>query len=261
MKLLSEITKKKTSSSINYKVLGIIAVIAIAYQISLYQVDPEEFNVPEILYLAGILACAGFSFMVSKRYRGSAVFTKAYLFLGLAFVGWFIGDLGYVYYDHVLDLDPYPNPFDVGFAASYVFASLHLLLNIRYFRPKWNKGMKTVVVVLPIVMVFAYTLFAAAEWGIYEELSFDIFYGNIFAVGSSVVLALAILGVVVFRQSILKEVWLLLVIGIFIWTIADVWYAFAEVFETFDNTHPTNTLWMLTFMIVMYALYLHRKAV
>jgi hypothetical protein len=258
---LSEITKKKTSSSINYKVLGIIAVLTIAYQISLYQVDPEEFNVSEILYLAGILACAGFSFMVSKRYQGSAVFTKAYLFLGLAFVGWFIGDLGYVYYDHVLDLDPYPNPFDVGFAASYVFASLHLLLNIRYFRPKWNKGMKTVLVVLPIVMVFAYTLFAAAEWGIYEELSFDIFYGNIFAVGSSVVLALAILGAVVFRQSILKEVWLLLVIGIFIWTIADVWYAFAEVFETFDNTHPTNTLWMLTFMLVMYALYLHRKVV
>ena len=261
MNILSEVTKKKLSSPINYKVLVVIAVLTIAYQISLYQVDPEEFNVPEIIYLSGILASAGFSFMVSKRYQGSAIFSKAYLFLGLAFIGWFIGDFGYVYYDHVLDLDPYPNPFDIGFAASYVFSALHLLLNTRYFRPEWNKGMKILLVAIPVVTIIAYSAFAAAEWGDYEELSFDIFYGNIFAGGASAVLALAILGAIVFRQSILKEVWLLLVIGIFIWTVADVWYAFAEVFETFDNTHPTNTLWMLTFMIVIYALYKHRKVV
>ena len=256
-----EISKSKISSSINFKVLVLIFALSIAYQISLYFVDPEEFNVPEILYLAGILACAVFSFNVAKRYRGSEIFSKAYLFLGLAFVSWFIGDFGYVYYDHILDEDPYPNPFDVGFAASYVFASLHLLLNTRYFRPKWNIEMKLILVILPILMLVAYTLVASAVWGDYDELSFDIFYGNIFAVGASIELALAILGAIVFRQSILKEVWLLLVIGIFIWTIADVWYAFAEVFETFDNTHPTNTIWMASFMTVMYALYKHRKVI
>ena len=105
---MEEPTKKKLSNPINYKVLGIIFALTVAYQISLYQVDPEEFNIPEALYLAGIRACAGFAFMVSNRYRGSEIFSKAYLFLGLAFIGWFIGDLGYVYYDHVLELDPYP---------------------------------------------------------------------------------------------------------------------------------------------------------
>ncbi|GBF24494.1 hypothetical protein MnTg01_00833 [archaeon MnTg01] len=256
-----EITKEGMSSRINFKVLGIIFALTIAYQISLYQVDPEEFNVPEALYLAGILGCAVFSFMVFKKYRGSEVFSKAYLFLALAFVSWFIGDVGYVYYDHVLQLDPYPNPFDVGFAASYLFASLHLLLNIRYFRPQWNIGMKILLVALPIAMLVTYSLIASAVWGDYDELSFDIIYGNLFAVGATIELSLAILGAIVFRRSILKEVWLLLVIGIFIWTIGDVWYAFAEVFETFDNTHPTNTLWVLSFMVVMYALYKHRKVI
>ena len=71
---MEEKTIKKLSKSINYKVLGIIFALTIVYQISLYLVDPDEFNVPEILYLAGILACAGFSFMVFKRYRGSEVF-------------------------------------------------------------------------------------------------------------------------------------------------------------------------------------------
>ena len=261
MNLMSELTKNKSSTSINYKILGIILALTIAYQISLYYVDPDEFNVPEALYLAGILGCAGFSFMVVKKYWGSEVFGKAYLFLALAFVAWFIGDVGYVYYDHVLQLDPYPNPFDVGFVISYVFASMHLLLNSRYFKPKWNIEMKILLVALPIGMLVGYTLVASAVWGDYEELQFDLFYGNIFAVGATVELALVIIGASVFRRSILKEVWLLLVIGILIWTIGDVWYAFAEVYETFSNTHPTNTLWIASFMVVMYALYKHRQVV
>ena len=261
MKLMEEKSIKKITSSINYKVLGVIVVLTVAYQISLYLVDPEKFNVPEFLYLAGILACAVASFIVSKRYRGSKVFGKAYLFLGLAFVSWFIGDLGYVYYDHILQLDPYPNPFDLFFALSYVFACLHLYLNTRYFRPNWNSEMKSLVIILPIVMGVAYTLVAYAEWGDYEELPFDLVYGNIWVIGASAELGLVILGAIVFRRSVLKEVWLLLVIGIFIWTVGDIWYVYTELFEAFDNTHPTNTLWMASFMVVIYALYKHRKVV
>ena len=254
-------TIKKITSSINYKVLVVIGILAVGYQISLYYVDPDEFNISEALYLTGIIACAVFSFAVSKRYRGSEVFGKAYLCLGLAFVFWFIGDLGYVYYDHILNEDPYPNPFDVGFAISYVFVALHLYLNTRHFKPNWNIQMKSVAIVIPILMGVVYTVVAYGAWGNYEEVSFDILYGNIFAVGASVELGLAILGAVVFRKSVLKEVWLLLVIGMLVWTIGDIWYAYTEVFEAFSNTHPTNTLWMVAFMVIIYALYKHRKVV
>lgn len=261
MNFMEEKTVKKISSSINYKVLGVIAALTVAYQISLYYVNPNEFNISEILYLSGMLACAIFSFTVSKRYRGSKIFGKAYLFLGIGFLSMFVGDLGYVYYDHVLDLDPYPNPFDVGFIFSYVFAIFHLVLNVRYFRPQWSSAMKSFLVILPVVMIATYTIVAYVAWGDYEELQFDVFYGNIFAVGASITLALAILGAVVFRQSVLREVWLLLVIGIGIWAFTDIWYAYTEVFETFDNTHPTNTLWMTSFMVIIYALYKHKKIV
>ena len=254
-------SKNKLTDSINYKVLVIIFALTVAYQISLYQVNSEEFHVPEMLYLFGILACAGFSFMVFKKYRGSEVFGKAYLFLGLAFISWFIGDLGYVYYDHILEIDPYPNPFDLGFIGSYVFVFLHLVLNIRYFKPDWNLGMKSLIVIIPVVMITAYTFLAYVEWGDYEELPFDLFYGNLFVIGSSLILAFAILGVTVFRRSVLKEPWLLLVIGIFIWAFTDTWYAYLEIFEAFDNTHPANTLWIAALMTIMYALYKHRQVI
>ena len=261
MNFMEEKSIKKITNNINYKVLGIIFGLTIVYQISLYMVNPEEFNISEMFYLAAIAACAGFAFNVSKRYQGSKVFGKAYMFLGLAFVSWLIGDLGYVYYDHVLDADPYPNPFDAGFAASYVFASLHLVLNTRHFKPQWNSAMKALLVLLPAVMITTYTIVAYTAWGDYNEVQFDVIYGNIFAVGASIELAFAILGAVAFRQSVLREVWLLLVIGIFIWVISDIWYAYTEVFEAFDNTHPTNTLWMAALMTIMYALYKHKQIV
>ena len=181
--------------------------------------------------------------------------------MGLAFVSWFIGDLGYVYYDHILEIDPYPNPFDMGFIGSYVFAFLHLVLNICYFKSDWNFKMKSLIVIIPVVMVTVYSIVAYVEWGHYDELPFDLIYGNIFAVGSSLILAFAILGATVFRRSLLKGAWLLLVTGIFIWAFADIWYAYLEIFEAFDNTHPTNTLWIAALMIIMYALYKHRQVI
>jgi len=257
---MGESSIDQITSHIDYKILGIIFAFAIGYQISLYYVDPDDFHVPEMLYLAGIAGTAVAALIISKRYWGSQVFGRAYFFLGLGFISWLIADIGWVYDVHVLDIDPYPSPFDVGFLASYVFACFHLVLNIRYFGHKFNIQMKVLLVALPIAIVATYIFAAYQEWGYYEEIPFDLFYGSIFVTGAAITLSLAILGISVFRQSVLGNVWLLLVIGIFIWTINDVWYHYTEVFGAFDNTHPTNTLWMVSFMIIIYALYKHKKA-
>jgi len=67
------------------------------------------------------------------------------------------------------------------------------------------------------------------------------------------------LGVMVFRHSNLAMVWILIATGIIIYTISDFWYYLLELFEGFDLSHPTNTLWVLSFMIITYGLILHHK--
>jgi len=261
MEETAKIPKGVLGSPIDYKILVIIFALAVGYHILLYYGDESQFNITDALYLTGLFACGVAGLMVAKRYRGSQVFGKAYFFLGLGFISWFIGDLGYYYNNFVLQVDPYPSPFDVGYIGFYVFASLHLLLNTRYFRRQWSVPMKVLLVVLPIVVIATYSIVAYQEWGDYEELPFDLFYGDIFTAGAAVTLAFAILGASVFRQSVLKEVWLLLAIGIFLSTIADVWYVYTEIFEAFDNVHPINTIWMAAFMIIVYALYKHQKVI
>ena len=245
-------------TSIDYRVLIIIFGLAIGYQVLLSTAaDDENFTLEDWLYLSGPLIIGILSLTVSKRYKGSEIFGKAYFFLGIGYLLWFIGDSLYFYYDYVLQIDAWPSPGDVFFAAFYVMATLHLYLNTKYFKPEWNKLVKIWLVCVPIVAGSIYSAYAYE----YEWENFDVSYGLIFVTGASIVLAFAGLGASVFRNSILGTVWLLLVAGIFLSTVADIGYAYSEIFETFDAANPINTIWVASFMLITYALYKHRKIV
>ncbi len=261
-------TIEKTTNRINYKVIAIIVALTVVDLIyGLYFFDGEYFEIKDGYYMAGIASIGIASIIVARRYRGSAMLGKAYLFLGLGFFAWFFADVGYYYQQFVLEIDPWPSIFDIGFFASYVFAILHLSLNTRYFKPKWSKQMKAVLVVIPIIAVSSFTMIAYNAWGEYvgedeytqDDLVFDIGYTNLFIIGISITLAFAILGASVFRHSILKETWLLLAIGIFLWVATDSIYFYLETIEEFTHNHPINSGWTAAFMVIIYALYKHTK--
>ncbi len=249
--------------SLDIRVLGIIAAFAIANHFGTLYFRSDGFSLADVWYLLGILACVVSAFFVSARYRGSEVFGRAYLFLGIGFVSWFIGEVLYLYYRYTLEIDPWPSPSDVFFIGSYVFASLHLIINSRYFKRKWSPLMKIWLIICPIAITSIYLFVAAQERGQYDALPFDLAYGGIFVLGVSVVFALAIIGVSVFRHSVLGTVWLLLAGGIFLWTIADIWYVYTEIFyeegEQLATEHPINSIWIAAFVAITYSLIKHRK--
>ena len=254
-------TIDKNANKINYKVLALIGALAIAdfiYAQTLF--DPDVFNISDALYLAGQAICGIAGLLVGKKYVGSKMLGRAYLFLGLGFLAWFIGDIGYYYNQFVLGIDPWPTAWEAGYAANYLFAVLHLHLNTRYFKPKWTVPMKAVLIGIPVIAVASYTFVAYDSWGEYEGVVFDIAYSNLYVFGISFTLAYAIIGASVFRNSVLKETWLLLAIGIFLWAIADSIYYYLETIEAFTHNHPVNSIWIGAFMLVIYALYKHHKA-
>ena len=158
-----------------------------------------------------------------------------------------------------LEVDPYPSPFDFCFVIGYGFMIAHISLNVKYFKSKLGIGTKAMLVLIPVFVTSIYITTAYLEWGEYEELPFDLFWGGMFALGSSTTLALAIVGVGVFRHSILKEVWLLLLAGIFLYMVSDVWYYYLETLEKYYSSHVVNTIWVAAFLVMTYALIKHRK--
>ncbi len=253
-------TVEKKSNRINIKVIAIIVGLTIGDLIyGLYFFDGSYFDIKDGWYMAGLASIGVCSIVVARKYRGSAMLGKAYLFLGLGFFSWFFADVGYYYQQFVLDIDPWPSPFDIGFFASYIFAILHLGLNTRYFRPKWSKEMKAVIIVIPILAVGSFSMIAYDAWGEYDELMFDLVYSNLFIIGISITVAFAVVGASVFKHSILKETWLLLAIGIFLWVATDSVYFYLETIEVFTHNHPINSGWTAAFMVIIYALYKHTK--
>ena len=70
-------------------------------------------------------------------------------------------------------------------------------------------------------------------------------------------LAFAIIGTQIFRNTVLGSAWGLLLFGIILTSIGDIIYFFNALF-TYDKTVDLG-FWVLGFMIISYALYLHRK--
>jgi len=250
----------RSENKLNYKAVGIIVILTISYQIYISEImlDNGELQFGSITYGLGALISGIFALYVAKRYKGSEIFGITYASLGIGLLLLFAGDATYLYYEHVLEEDPYPSIADVFFILYYPFTAYHLIRNIGYFKKDLNLTSKLFVpgLTLAIVLIFAFISFDDIEGH-----SFDFYFGLIFVFGSSLILSLAILGVTVFRRSILGVAWLLLAVGLFLFTFADVWYYYLEIIEEYSDSHFTNTLWITSNMIIVYALYKHKKII
>jgi hypothetical protein len=257
---VSQLTKGFSKSRVSFKAIIIIAVLAIGYQIYISGfVDEDETSFADFSYGISSLAVGITGLFVAKRYWGSPIFGKTYLALSIGFILLFVGDsIVYNYYLYILDEDPYPSLADAFFIAFYFFTGYHLVKNIKYFKKDLGAGSKIGVPVLAIAMIAAFGLFTI------ETLADDplVYYmGILYVVASAAILSLAILGATVFRNSVLGIAWFMLVIGIFLYSFADVWYYYLEEIEEFSIIHPVNTLWLLSNIFMVYSLYKHKKTI
>jgi hypothetical protein len=246
---------------LNYKMIGLIVGLGVSFQLSLFfglaVPISDTFDTTLLIELVTPVIPSIFAFLVARRYWGSEVFGKAYFALGMAFLMTFIGEIVWSYYTLVLQEEPYPSIADIFFFAFYPFAIYHLVRNSLYFKRRLDISTKIWLTMIPIAIVSAYSYLAFESGG----LTFDFYYGLIFVAATSVTLSFAVLGASVFRYSILRTVWLLLALGIMINSIADVWYYYLEIFGQYDEIHVVNSMWIVGYMIVAYALYKHRKTI
>lgn len=247
-------------TNINLKVLGLILAGVIAFQAFFYFASEfeEVEDIASYLSMSTPLLVAGGSIFIASRYGMSQVFGKSYLLFGIAYFLVFLAEVTYYAYDIIYEIDPYPSIADVFFFSLYPLLALHIVINLRFFRNKTSLKQKAVFIAIPIIIISIYSIAFLEEIG---EPNFDYFYGVIFVSGTSVVLSLAALGAIVFRGGLLGIAWLLLLIGVFIFAIGDVWYYYLEIFGEYDLHHPVNLFWYASDWIIVYALYKHSKAI
>ncbi len=238
-------------------------IISAVFLFYLYQsVVPfhkTQFQLLDILFLIGELICGILSIVVvrslgfgkkSKHYT-SNIFGKGFLFLGIAFFMYFLGELAFILNEVVLKIDPYPSYSDIFYFAFFPFAFYHVYLNLKFFDVSYGKTILITIVTISFFVVIYFVLSG--------EKNFDFWYGLINVIGSSIVLGLGLSALSVFRNSVLGKIWVILVIGIILKTIGDVWYSYLEIFNQYTAVHPVNLFWISAWIVIGFSLIRHSK--
>ena len=252
-----EVVPEKIKSPFDYRALVGIAILVVAFHIVInYGIIEEQDSIASIFSFANPLIVTIIGFMISIRYRKSIVFGKSYLVLGIGYLGIFLGEITYMIYDIVYNIEPYPSIADIFFFLQYPMILTHLILNIKFFTPKISNRVKIWVGVMPVLVLILYGVLSETE-----ITEFDFYYSAIFVYFSALTLSFAVVGAIIFKEGVIGKAWFLLVVGILFNTIGDTWYYHLELADTYDLLHPVNMFWYAGYWLVIYALIKHKKTI
>ena len=186
-------------------------------------------------------------------YRGSRVFGRSFLLLGLAYSAVFAGEALYFFH-----LDPLSVQgmgviiAEVLFLTSYPLFASHVAVNMRYIVGPIGRW-----VLLPVALSAAVVTGYTAMVGLTAS---DLYLNAAFVAISSALLGYTAVAFVMFRKTALSSPWTLLLIGITLGTIGDIMYRYAYSVGQYDFGDPSTGLWATSYMVVVYALYRHYRS-
>jgi hypothetical protein len=255
-----KVVSPNLKAKINFKILIGIFLGVILFQfylISLENEDQIEISIIVVSLSSQIITGIA-ALLVSRKYEGSRIFGRAYLSLSVAFFCVAIGETIYNVEVFVFNLDPFPSIADIFFFLLYPFTLLHLIINIRFFKIKNSfKNISWVLALtFSIILVYSFLAFDAIE-----EFNVDFFYGLIFIIGASLITSFGFYGAIAVRKIPLGRSWILLVSGILLGTIGDIWYQYLEILGGYDTDHVVNLFWYASYLVIIYSLYKHYKII
>jgi len=259
---IPEIVPDKIKSPYDYKaIIGIAVLVILFHVLTNYFMIPDDADIIiSVFSFVNPLIVTISGFFVAKKYQGSLVFGKSYLALSFGFLSIFLAEVTYMIYDIIYNVEPYPSIADVFFFMLYPFLLIYLFLNIKFFTPKMGKRTKSWIIFMPLLVLLGYSILSTTEAEI-SILEFDFYYGIIFVYAVTLTLSIAIVGAIVFKEGAIGKAWILLVLGILLLTIGDIWYYNLELFGKYELNHPVNMFWYAGYWLIIYALYKHKKTI
>jgi len=255
-----EVVPDKITSRFDFKAFVGIIVLVISFHVVInYVISPENTDgIASIFSFFNPLIVTIIGFSVVIKYRGSMIFGKSYLALSLGFLSIFLGEVTYMIYDLVYNVEPYPSIADIFFFMLYPFLLFYLFKNIKFFSPKISRRAKAWIIGMPLGVLAIYSILSVTigEISIFE---FDFYYGIIFVYAVTLTLSVAIIGAFIFKEGAIGKAWILFVAGILLLTIGDIWYYNLELFGGYDLLHPVNMFWYAGYWVTIYALIKQKK--
>lgn len=269
-----EILTRFSGLEINYKVIimiifsvGFFGLITHANEISKYdfdenyefveivvntiKIDSDEIFVFESIFSISLeLGIVVLATYLVKRYNRSEIFGKSYIFLGLGFFSVAIGDILYL-----VGVDTYPRIDSIFFFGLYIFLFCYLYINIKSFNNGFSH--KNILVISSIAVGLTSFFYAVTSADAISP--FLLHYCGIAVIGSATVASMSLFGFYILRKQAIGRSWKILSIGLVILTINDIWFHYWDTTSVLADNDPVNFARYASYMIIIYALYVHKK--
>ena len=245
---------------LNNKVLLMIVGLALSFEFYVLTADFDTsiFNVADSFFYIGPIGTMAMGFIVAFKSGKDSMYFKPFLVLSVGILFFMLGEFTYLYYEMVLDEDPYPSIGDLFFWMFYPLVIGFIISALKFFAFPLSKPKVGAISAMTAVLILAY---AGLSYDAFEGdiFNFDFAYGMIFVGSASFTVGLATLGIISFKRSLQGLVWALILASLLINAVGDVWYYHLELFEGYEPLHTVDTLWLTTWMVMFYGLYRHYR--
>jgi len=236
--------------------VAIILVISIGIiHFGIMQSDFEDlglfYNISIMISLAVVIVMSA---IIYQKYAKQRRLSILFLFLTLAYVSYLFGEIGWFVFENVFFEYPYQTVADIGFFFDFVFTIIFLIAAIRLFSKltRYDIGAASLVMSVIIAGYLVFSIDAETE-------TYDLLFGLIFIIASSAVFSYSIIAMNTFWPTKVHISWVIIALAFMVSTTADALYYTTENIGVYTYADPSNTLWIVSNALLVYALILHRR--
>jgi len=202
---------------------SLISLIMLALNISLI----DLFTDYAVAICAFLAAVAGL--LLIKKYGSfDSLFGKCFSFLTVGLILWFLGEALWPFYTRVLNIEmPFPSLMDYLWMGGYIFIGVGVYIIFRIFKPnlilkRTARFLITFLTLIVVLTVIFLTPIIYKEASILEQAIYCYYL-----TADIVILSILIVVYRVFKGGEVSKAWLILILGITITFLADIFYNLA----------------------------------
>jgi hypothetical protein len=210
-----------------------------------------------------IAAVAALSAFLAMSKYGKGVHTRSgwvWPAFAVGIVSWFLGEVTWSIYYEILQVQiPYPSLADLFYLAGYFPFFIGLYLYIMYFRPVFS--LRTFAAVITAIIASAAVVVVFLIGPVLSETADSLtrFFDFAYPLLDLFLLSIAVLGLTMFFSGKLGRAWLFINLGILLRAFADMLFSYTTALGTYSLGSVPDLLFMLSYISLALAFYLHMK--
>lgn len=166
---------------------------------------------------------------------------------------WLVGEIVWLYYEGLMEIDPFPSLADAPWMLGYAFIIAALVLQYKTVSVKLERiytvGIAVLMVILGVIIAFllGYPIAIYEEFTVLEKI-ISMFYPT----ADLFLLYIALLITGLYWAGKLGYSWLLIALGIVFYAVGDLWFAYLEWLEIYPEVawHPVDFTWIIGDLLV-----------